>query len=177
MFKKILIGLVVIIVAILGYATTKPDTFSVSRSIAINAKAETVHGFINDFNQWPNWSPWEKLDPEMKRTFSGPTSGPGAVYEWQGNSKVGKGRMEILQSTPQQIRIKLDFIEPIEGNNLTVFDLNENNGVTQVNWSMSGPSPYLSKVMQVFMNMDSIIGKDFESGLANLKARAETQAH
>jgi len=175
MLKKILIGLVVIVVAILGYATTKPDTFSVSRSITVNARAEAVHGLINDFNQWPSWSPWEKLDPGMKRTFSGAANGPGAVYEWQGNSKVGKGRMEILQSTPQQIRIKLDFIEPIEGNDLTVFDLNENNGATQVNWTMSGPNTLLSKVMQVFMSMDSIIGKDFESGLANLKARAEAQ--
>lgn len=177
MFKKILIGLAAVVVAILVYATTKPDTFAITRNVTINAKAETIHGFLNDLNQWSAWSPWEKLDPEMKRTFSGPVSGPGSVYEWQGNSTVGKGRMEILQSSPQQIRIKLDFVEPIEGHNITTFDLNENNGVTQVNWTMAGPNNFLSKVMQVFMNMDRIIGKDFESGLANLKARAEAQVH
>jgi len=173
MFIKIVVGLCVIVIAILVYATSKPDTFALSRGITINAKAEVVHSLINDFNHWPSWSPWEKLDPDMKRTLSGPASGPGAIYEWQGNSKVGQGRMELLESSPQQIRIKLDFIKPMEGHNITTFKLNESNGVTQVNWSMSGPNSYAAKIMQVFVNMDSLIGKDFESGLANLKARAE----
>jgi len=172
---KILLGLALIVVAILIYAATKPNVFALSRSITVNAKAMVIHSLINDFNRWPSWSPWEKLDPNMNRTLSGSATGPGSVYEWQGNKKVGKGRMEILQSSPQQIRIKLDFIEPFEGHNITTFDLNESNGVTNVNWSMSGHNNFLSKIMQVFISMDSLVGKDFESGLANLKARAEGQ--
>ena len=173
MFKKILIGLVVIIVAILGYATTKPDTFSVSRSIAINAKAETVHGFINDFNQWSIWSPWEKLDPEMKRTFSGPTSGPGAVYEWQGNSKVGKGRMEILEASADHVGIALSFEKPFRADNIAEFSLAPAAGATDVTWSMRGPRPFASKLIGIFINMDNLVGRDFERGLQNLKSVSE----
>jgi len=173
MLKKILLGLIIVIVVILTYATTKPSTFSVSRRITIHAKANTIHELINDFHRWSLWSPWEKLDPEMQRTMSGATSGPGAVYEWLGK-KVGTGRMEILQSTPQQIRIKLDFIAPFEAHNIATFDLVENNDVTEINWTMTGSNTYLSKIMQVFVSMDTLMGKDFETGLANLKALAET---
>jgi hypothetical protein len=109
----------------------------------------------------------------MKRTFGGPQSGPGATYAWTGNSKVGEGKMEILDSSPSKVTIKLDFLKPFEAHNTATFALNSGGDNTNVVWSMDGPTPFLSKVMQVFMNMDAMIGKDFEQGLANLKAAAE----
>jgi uncharacterized protein YndB with AHSA1/START domain len=175
MFKIILIGIVLLVAAILLYATTKPDNFSVKRTITIKASPDKVFALINDFNRWGAWSPWEKLDPEMKRTFSGTPSGPGSIYEWLGNSKVGQGRMEILQSTPAQIMIKLDFIKPFEGHNTAQFDLTSQDQSTVVTWTMFGPSTFMTKIMQVFTSMDSLIGKDFEAGLANMKAAAEAQ--
>jgi hypothetical protein len=175
MFKIILIGIVLLVAAILLYATTKPDNFSVNRTITIKASPDKVFALINDFNRWGVWSPWEKLDPEMKRTFSGTPSGPGSIYEWLGNSKVGQGRMEILQSTPAQIMIKLDFIKPFEGHNTAQFDLTSQDQSTVVTWTMFGPSTFMTKIMQVFTSMDSLIGKDFEAGLANMKAAAESQ--
>ena len=173
MLKKILIVIAVLVIGVLLYANTKPDSFSVKRSITIKASPEKIAMLINDFNRWPTWSPWEKLDPTMKKTLSGPASGVGSVYEWEGNSKVGQGRMEILESTPTQIKIKLDFIKPFEGHNITVFTLQPQGELTTVTWDMSGPSNYMSKLMQVFMNMDTMIGNDFEKGLAAMQAQAE----
>lgn len=174
MFKKILLALAILIGSILLYAATKPDTFRVERTATINAPPEKIFALINDFNQWPVWSPWEKLDPNMARTLGGAPSGKGATYAWQGNKDVGKGRMEILESTPpSQIEIQLDFLEPFEGHNITNFTLEPAGGATKVNWVMHGPSPFLTKIMQVFMDMDAMIGKDFEQGLANLKTAAE----
>ncbi len=175
MLKKILIVVVLMVAMILLYATTKPDNFSVTRSITIKAPPEKVAVLINDFNRWQSWSPWEKLDPAMKRAQSGATNGPGSIYEWQGNKKVGKGRMEILQSTPTQITIKLDFLEPFEAHNTAQFDLKAQDQTTLVTWTMFGPSNYMSKLMQVFFSMDNMIGKDFEAGLVNMKAVAEAQ--
>ena len=127
-----------------------------------------------DFRQWPAWSPWEKLDPDMKRTLSGPASGPGATYAWQGSSKVGAGRMEIKEVTaPSKVEIQLDFIKPFEGHNVTDFTLVPRGDATEVTWLMRGPAPFVSKLMGVFVDMDKMIGKDFEAGLANLKAASE----
>jgi uncharacterized protein YndB with AHSA1/START domain len=174
MLKKILIVIVVLIAAVLIFAATKPDTFHVERSITIKAPPEKIFPLLNDFHNWPGWSPWEKLDPTMTRTHGGPPAGKGATYAWKGNSKVGEGRMEILDSTASsKIDIKLDFIKPFEGHNVTTYTLEPQGDSTKVTWSMTGPSPFISKLMQVFMSMDSMIGKDFESGLANLKALAE----
>jgi uncharacterized protein YndB with AHSA1/START domain len=174
MLKIIAIVVVVAIAAVLGLAATKPDTFRVQRAASIKAPPDKVFALINDFHQWSQWSPWEKLDPDMKRTFSGPASGKGAVYEWTGNSKVGAGRMEITEPTPSsKILIKLDFITPFEGHNIAEFTLEPQADATQLTWAMHGPTPFVSKVMQVFVSMDSLIGKDFEQGLANLKAAAE----
>ncbi len=174
MFKKILIVLVVLLAALLGFAATKPDTFRVERSTTIKAPPEKIFPLINDFHNWGAWSPWEKMDPAMKRTHSGAASGKGAVYEWQGNSKVGAGRMEILESSPpSRIRIKLDFIEPFEGHNTAEYTLDGKGGSTTVTWAMYGPANFMSKLMQVFVSMDSMVGKDFEAGLANMKAVAE----
>ena len=174
MLKIILIVIAVLIAAVLGMAATKPDTFRVERATTIKAAPAKVFALINDFHQWSQWSPWEKLDPDLKRTFSGPDAGKGAVYSWEGNSKVGAGRMEITDPTPSsKILIKLDFIKPFEGHNVADFTLEPQGDSTQVTWAMYGPTPFVSKVMQVFISMDGLIGKDFAAGLANLKAAAE----
>lgn len=174
MLKKIALGIVVLIAAVLLFATTRPDTFSVQRSATIKAPPEKVFALINDFHSWPAWSPWEKLDPAMQRTHSGAPAGKGAAYAWVGNSKVGEGRMEILESAPSsKVSIKLDFIKPFEGHNIADFTLTPQGDTTQVHWAMHGPAPYITKLMGIFVSMDSMIGKDFEAGLANMKAAAE----
>jgi uncharacterized protein YndB with AHSA1/START domain len=174
MWKKILITLAVLIGGVLLLASTKPDDFSVKRSVAIKAPPEKVFALINDFNRWPVWSPWEKLDPAMSRSFSGASSGQGAIYGWKGNSDVGEGRMEILQSTPSsRVVIKLDFISPFEAHNTAEFTLESKTDATAVTWTMVGPMPFASKLMSVFASMDTLVGKDFEAGLANMKTAAE----
>jgi uncharacterized protein YndB with AHSA1/START domain len=174
MFKTILIVVVVLIAAILVYAATTPDDFRVQRTTSIKASPEKIFALINDLHRWDSWSPWEKMDPAMHRTFSGATAGKGAVYAWQGNSKVGEGRMEIADaSPPSRVTIKLDFIKPIEGHNTAAFTLDPKGDSTNVTWSMYGPSAYIAKVIGVFASMDKMIGKEFETGLANMKAVAE----
>ena len=174
MLKIIVIVIVVLVAALLGLAATKPDTFRVQRATSIKAPPAKVFALINDFHKWGEWSPWEKLDPDLKRTFSGADAGKGAVYAWEGNNKVGAGRMEITEPTPpSKVLIKLDFIKPFEGHNIAEFTLEPQGDATQLTWAMYGPTPFVSKVMQVFVSMDSLIGKDFETGLANLKAAAE----
>ncbi len=174
MFKKITIVVAVLVAAVLGFALTKPDSFSVQRTTKIIAPPEKIYPLINDFHSWSSWSPWEKVDPAMKRTHSGAASGQGAVYEWDGNSKVGKGRMEITEAaSPSKVTIKLDFLKPIEGHNIAEFTLKPEGDSTSVTWAMRGPAPFISKVIQVFISMDSMLGKEFETGLANLKSAAE----
>jgi carbon monoxide dehydrogenase subunit G len=174
MLKKIALAVLAIIVVILGLAAMKPDTFSVKRTISIKAPPEKVAALITDFHQWGSWSPWEHLDPAMKRTFTGPASGKGAIYEWEGNKEVGKGRMEIMDaSTPAKTVIKLDFLQPFESHNTTEFTLVPQGDMTNVSWDMTGPMPFISKIMSVFASMDSMIGKDFEKGLSNMKSVAE----
>jgi Polyketide cyclase / dehydrase and lipid transport len=176
MLKFIGMLVLVVVVIILGLALTKPSTFRVERSITVNASPEKVAGLINDFHQWNEWSPWAKLDPTMKTTYTGPTSGPGAIYEWEGNSKVGKGRMEILSVEPAKTSIKLDFLKPFEGHNISDFVLEPQGSATRVNWVMYGPTEFFpGKIMSVFTSMDKMIGPDFDKGLANLKTDAERQ--
>jgi uncharacterized protein YndB with AHSA1/START domain len=174
MFKTIGIVVVVLIAALLAYAATKPDTFRVQRAASIKAPPEKIFALLNDFQRWEAWSPWEKKDPAMKRTFSAATSGKGAQYAWEGNREVGQGRMEIAESVPpSKVAIKLDFLKPFEAHNMVEFTLEPKGDSTNVIWAMQGPAPYISKVMQVFVSMDTMIGKDFEAGLGNLKAIAE----
>ena len=174
MFKIIAIVVIVLVAAVLGFAMTKPDSFRVQRTVKINAPPDKIFPLINDFHGWGAWSPWEKADPAMKRTYSGAANGKGAVYEWDGNSKVGTGRMEITDdSLPSKVTIKLDFLKPMEGHNTAEFALDPQGDSTSVTWAMYGPAPFLSKVMQVFVSMDSLIGKDFETGLSNMKNAAE----
>lgn len=174
MFKTIAIIVVALIAALLLFAATKPDTFRVERSASIKAPPEKVFALLNDFQRWEAWSPWEKKDPAMRRTFSVVTSGKGAQYAWEGNKDVGQGRMEIAESVPpSKVAIKLDFAKPFEAHNLVEFTLEPKGDVTNITWVMQGDTPYFAKVIHVFLNMDSIVGKDFEAGLANLKTVAE----
>ena len=177
MFEVIVIIAVVLAIAIavvLILAATKPDTLRVQRAITVSAPAEKIFPLINDFHQWRTWSPYEHKDPAMKRGYSGAESGKGAVYAWDGNNNVGSGRMEILEtSAPSKIRIKLDFFKPFEGHNTAEFTMLPQGDATDVTWLMQGPAVFMSRVMQVFINLDNMIGKDFEVGLANLKRLTE----
>ena len=174
MIKKILLVIIVLIAGILLYAATRPDTFQVQRSAAIKAPPEKIFPLINDFKRWDAWSPWEKKDPAMKRTFSATTSGKGASYAWEGNKDVGKGRMEITESAPSSaVALKLEFQDPFESQSAVRFTLEPRGELTQVSWTMNGPMPYISKVITIFCDMDAMIGKDFEAGLAAMKAAAE----
>jgi len=166
--------LAVIIAAILILAATKPATLRVQRAISINAPPERIFSLISDFHQWLSWSPYEQKDPAMKRTYSGAERGKGAVYAWDGDKNVGSGRMEILEtSAPQKIVIKLDFFTPFEGHNTAEFTMLPQGDGTHVTWLMHGPANFMSRLIQVFINLDKMIGKDFEAGLANLKTLTE----
>ena len=166
--------LVVAVAAILIYAATKPNEFRVQRSVTIKAPADKIYPLIVDLHGWAAWSPYEKKDPDMKRTFSGAHSGKGAIYEWNGNKSVGHGRMEVTDTAaPSKVVIKLDFFSPFEAHNTAEFTLAPQGDSTNVTWAMYGPNVFMGKVMQVFMNMDKMVGTDFEAGLQALKARAE----
>jgi len=177
MFEIIAIIAVVLAIAIaviLILAATKPDTFRVQRATTVKAPPEKIFPLINDFHQWGTWSPYENKDPAMKRSYSGAASGKGAVYAWEGNKNVGSGRMEILDSSaPSKIVIKLDFFTPFEGHNTAEFTMLPQGDATNVTWLMHGPSPFMGKIMHVFINMDRMVGKDFEVGLASLKRLTE----
>src|SRR5580704_5704653 len=168
------IVLAVAVAIVLALAATKPASFSVRRAALVKAAPEKIFSLINDFHQWGSWSPYEHKDPAMKRSYSGAAAGRGAVYAWDGNNNVGSGRMEILDaSAPAKIVIKLDFFRPFEGHNTAEFTMLPQGDATNVTWVMHGPASFMSKLMQVFMNLDRMIGKDFEVGLANLKRLTE----
>ena len=175
MLKTIAYSVVALVGAVLLYAATKPDTFHVQRSISIQATPEKIFAVLNDFHQTASWSPYEKKDPAMKRAFSGPESGKGAVYQFEGNKEVGKGRLTITDTTPSsKVVIALDMDEPFEGHNIVEYTLNAKGGSTDVTWAIHGQQPFIGKVISLFIDCDKMIGKDFEVGLANLKAVSET---
>jgi uncharacterized protein YndB with AHSA1/START domain len=166
------------IAGVLIVASMRPDTFRVQRSIDINAPADKIYPLINDYKHWASWSPYENVDPQMKRTFSGAPSGKGAIYEWNGNKNVGRGRMEIIDAVPSsKIGIKLDFFSPFEAHNIAEFTMlpkgEATNVTTHVTWAMHGPVPFLAKIMHMIFSMDRMVGGQFEQGLANMKAVAE----
>ena len=168
------IALAFAVAALLVYASTRPDTFRVQRAASIQAPPEKVYAQLADFQRWPAWSPWEKRDPQMRRTMSTPSAGRGATYAWEGNSEVGSGRMEIVEAqAPRKLGIRIDFLKPFEAHNAVDFTLEPRGAQTQVTWAMYGPATFVTKLMGVFVSMDAMIGKDFEAGLANLKAVAE----
>lgn len=166
------IALVVVIVLVV--ASRQPDTFHVERFSSIEAPPERVFALIEDFHKWTSWSPWEHLDPNLKRTYGGPDKGKGATYAWQGNAQAGEGRMEIIEATPaSRVLIKIDFEKPFEAHNQVNFAISRESGGARVVWSMTGPQAFMMKVMCLFMNMDKMVGKDFEKGLVSLKQAAE----
>lgn len=177
MLKIILIVLAVIavgVVGVLAFAATKPDIFTVQRTASIKAPPEKIFAFINDFKQWSAWSPYEKIDPAMKRTYGPTTAGRGATYAWDGNKNIGSGSMEILDApAPRKVSIKLDFTRPFDAHNIAEFTLVPGGEMTNVTWSMRGPVPFFAKIIHVFMDMDKMVGGQFAEGLANLKAAAE----
>lgn len=182
MVKRILLGVMgavaLVVVVVLLIAASKPSEFRIERKTVINAPSAAVFPNIEDFHRWSAWSPWEHLDPNLKRSYSGPTTGPGASYAWSGNSDVGEGRMTVLESRPNEaLKVKLEFLKPFEATNTTTYTLTPSGGGTEVVWAMEGPNSFAGKVMSVFADMDAMVGKDFERGLANLKRVCESKAN
>ena len=174
MITAILIIIALAIAAVLALAATRPNSFRIERSTLVKTRPDAIFPLIEDFRQWQQWSPWEGIDPNLKRTYSGPAHGKGAVYAYEGNNKVGAGRMEILEATaPSRVLIKLDFIKPFKANNIAAFTLTPSTDGTTVNWAMSGPQPFLVKMMSLVFNMEKMVGPDFERGLAKMKTLAE----
>lgn len=170
----VLLILLAVVLGLVILALGKPDTFRIERSAEYNATPEALYARIADFRQWEDWSPWAKLDPACKNTYSGSASGLGAVFAWDGNKKVGAGRMEITAcDPPRRVLIKLEFLRPFATTNTTEFLVEGNGSVTRVNWAMSGENKFVSKLFCVFMDMDKMVGKDFEKGLASLRTLVE----
>ena len=177
MFKTIAIiaavVIVLFVVTVLVLAAGKPDTFRVQRQATIQAPPEKIFPLINDYKNWAAWSPWEKKDAAMKRSFSGPAAGKGSAYAWE-SKEVGTGDMLITESVPSSmVKIDLNFSKPFEAHNQVVFSIQPQAGGSVVSWEMAGPAPLISRVMHVFFNIDKMVGKDFEDGLAAMKAAAE----
>lgn len=169
-------AVVVPILGILGFAATRPDTLRYRRAARIKSGPEGIWPLLVDFRKWASWSPWEKLDPDMKRSYEGAGSGAGAVYAWEGDRKAGAGRMEIREAIPHsRIVMQLDFFRPFKVRNTTEFTLRQEGDSTEVVWEMRGPNPFISKVMCLFIDFDKLVGKDFETGLANLKDQVESR--
>jgi carbon monoxide dehydrogenase subunit G len=174
-----IVGIIVAIIAvgiagILTYAATRPDTFRVQRATSIKAPPEKIFPLLNDLHNFASWSPYEKKDPAMKRTHSGAPSGKGAVYEWDGDKNVGSGRLAIAESSPpSKVTLDLDMLRPLAAHNIVEFTLESKGESTNVTWAMKGQVPYVAKIVHVFLNVDKMVGQDFEAGLANLKAIAE----
>mgnify|MGYP003381800399 CR=1 FL=1 len=174
MLNTVAITLVILIGAILIYASTRPDSFRIERSITIQSTPEKIFPLINDFHQWESWSPWEGIDPQINRIYSGAQEAKGAIYDWSGNKNIGRGRMEITESVPpSRITIKLDFITPFEAHNAVDFVLTPQGNTTLVTQAMYGPSPFISKLMGLFFSMEKMVGEKYEEGLTNLKRMAE----
>jgi len=169
-----LIIIVVLIAAFLAYVATRPNAFRIQRATSIKAPPERIYPLINDLRQFNTWNPFAKQEPDVKITYSGAQSGRGAAYDWQGR-KTGVGRMEIVDTAaPSKVVAKLDFVKPFEAHNIVEFTLEPRGEATSVTWAMHGPMPFVSKLMTTFFSMDRMIGGEFEKGLANMKAAAET---
>ncbi len=163
-----------VVVGILGFAATKPNTYRIQRSTSINARPEIIFDLINDFHNWSIWAPHDNMDPTMKRTYSGPPTGTGAVSEWVSNGRAGRGGMSIVESVPtSRICVLVDFVKPFETHNLNEFNLEPAGDATTVTWTMEGMNRYPMKLMGIFVDIESMFGKHFETGLKTLKIVAE----
>ncbi len=176
MIKALFAVVAVGIGALLLYAASKPDTFMVQRSTSIKAPPEQVHSLINDLHQFNTWNPYQQKDPNIKGSYRGPASGLGAAYDFEGNQDVGKGSIEITATQADQVDMRLDMTEPMEVHNAIEFKLLPQSDGTLVTWTTRGPATFLYKLVGLVMNMDQMIGRDFETGLNNLKAQAERRA-
>jgi len=177
MAKKIFLFVALILLSFLLYVYSQPSDFRIQRSIVIKAPAEIVFSQLNDFHKWEAWSPWAKIDPQARNTFSGPDSGQGAIFSWSGNDEVGEGQMTIIESLPYSlIRIELLFSKPMVATNQTEFFLSPADGGITLNWSMSGQNSFICKVMCFFIDMDKMVGEQFEKGLQDIKAISETRS-
>jgi hypothetical protein len=177
MLKKIVLGVAVLLIVFAIVVAFQPSAFRVERRATIAAPAAVVFGEVNDLRRWEGWSPWEKLDPAMKKTHQGPPAGKGAIYSWAGNSEVGEGRMTITDSQPNElVRIRLEFLKPFAATSTTDFTFKPEAGKTNVVWTMAGENNFVAKAMCMFMNMDKMVGGDFEKGLAALKSISESKA-
>jgi len=173
MIKKILLFLAAFVAIFAAFVATRPATYEVERSIVVKAPADQVFSRAVDLRKWATWSPWSKLDPKMTVEYSGPEVGVGSVYHWKGNDKVGEGRMTITGAVPDSsIQVKLEFLKPWEQTSLTEFTFTPDPGGTRVAWSMSGTHDFVGKLFAIFMDMDKMVGPDFEKGLATLKEQA-----
>ena len=169
-----LIILAIVILAILAMAAVRPNEFSIVRSADYHTSPDKIFTQLNDFKNWKTWSPWEAMDPNMNRSYSGATSGKGAKYAWVGNKKVGEGNMEITRSSPStSLELNLNFLKPFKASNITEFTILPKGEVTKLIWEMRGPSPLMMKIMHLFVDMDAMVGKDFERGLENLRGVVE----
>ena len=174
MLKKFLIAIAAIIVVFVVVVALQPAEFRIVRSATISAPAPAVFAQVNDFHNWEAWSPWAKLDPAAKATFEGPSAGMGAIFRWAGNKDVGEGSMTITESRPSDlIRIKLEFLKPFEATNTAEFTFKPEGNQTGVTWSMEGKNNFIAKAVCLFMNMDKMVGGQFEQGLAQMKSVAE----
>ena len=173
MLKIVLLLIIGAVAAIFGIASTKPNSFRYERRIDIKASPEKIAGVLNDLKKGILWSPFEQIDPNGKRTFSGADSGVGAAYDWDGNNKAGAGRMVILESTPTKIVLSLDFFRPFRASNKVDFIMDPHGDTTTLIWAMYGPNPFMGKVMSIFIDCEKMITGDFDKGLANLKALLE----
>jgi Polyketide cyclase / dehydrase and lipid transport. len=172
---KVLVGAVVALAALAAVVATRPSEYRVARATTIAAPPAVVFAQINDFHKWETWNPWGQLDPGMKQTYEGAPAGVGAVYTWAGNHQVGEGRMTIVESRPnEQVRVKLDFYKPFAGTSVATFTLApQGTNQTLVAWSMEGQNNFIAKAMHMVINMDKMIGGQFEKGLAAMKTAAE----
>jgi len=174
---KILVGVMAVVIVLVIVIAVQPAEFHVTRTVSVAAPAPVVFAQVNDFHKWSAWSPWARMDPGMKQAYEGAPSGTGAVYAWAGNHEVGEGRMTITESRPSDlIRIKLEFFKPFAGVSTAEFTFKPEGPQTLVAWSMTGRTTFATKAVHLFLNVDKMIGDNFESGLARMKSRAEAEA-
>ena len=174
MLKTVLIAIALVIAVLAVVIAMQPDRFRVTRSATVSAPPQAVFAQVDDLRKWEAWNPWQKIDPAMKLTFSGPPRGVGASYAWAGNKNVGEGRLTIVESRPNDlVRINLEFMKPFSATNIATFTFMPQGNQTVVTWSMEGTNNYFAKAMHLFMNMDRMVGGEFEKGLADIKKAAE----
>lgn len=176
MLKKISIVVVALVILLVALVTSRPSTFEVERAGYVGATPDAVYAQLTDFNRWGSWSPWEKLDPAMKRTVTGTPGTVGHGYSWEGNAKAGEGSMTIAALTPpERVVIRLDFVKPWKATDTVSFDVRPEGSGSRVIWTMKGRHSLVTKAFAIFMNMDEMVGKDFEQGLANLRTVTERE--